>query len=378
MNNKNMVDERFELLSLVFRLAGRSEYGDEDTDYQKEIKNNFSPFKSHPAIEYASKLPVHYDAIASYSCHIVKDGDKFVLLSDIDSLDKRWTTEAAMKFIELLNDFYTQSQFANFIENHKSFYEAETKRFIEETYGAVDLEWFRPYVDPTNLRCIYSPSSIRQNYGVTVNGKIVYSVVSGSGGAIVHEFCHSFANPIGHKWYDENADFKRWCHDSYSKEKMPSYSPGKILAGEYVTRAYNILYDVEHGKPLFLLLLAEKDMGWIYIEDVYAMITTHEKMNLKGKDLIKYAVGGDYEMGEEQTITFNNGNKLRWRVLSLSNPLPYDYPQTEVGNVLYDKCKPGDVLYVDDSFLLVTLPGEATFRGQSGFRKFSRIPLYTL
>lgn len=373
----NMVDERFELLSLVFRLAGREEYCDDYTDYQKNLASEFEAFKEHDAVKYAAKLPLGYDAVFNFSVHIQKNGEQFQLIDDIDSLveDGRWTRESAAAFLELLNGFYKDTEFSAFYQSNLDFYKDQTKLFVDNSYSEIDLAWFSTYVDPDNLRCIYSPATSQNNYGATVNGTIVYCAVSGEGGVIVHEYCHSFANPIAHKWYEENPAFKKWCDDTIDPKKLPSYGSGEIIAGEYVTRAYNTLYYAQHGYALAPLLYAEKAQGFPYIEEVYGMITPHEKLEL-GDDPIKTVLGIDYEIGEkEQSVTIGS-REIRWRLLSLSAPLPLFHP-TEVGNVFGSSTD--DVLYVENSgekapYLLIDL-GETTFQGETGFRLYSRIPL---
>jgi hypothetical protein len=280
IDHTNMVDERFELVSLVFRLAGRQEYGDKNTDYQQEVAETFSAFKNHPAVKYAKKLPLGYDAVFQFAIHITKEDEEFVFLKNTDSLfdwTKRWNKKSARTFLELLNDFYIETDYAAFYNSYIPFFEEETQNFINEIYGEIDFEWFAKYVDVNYLRCIYSPSSTRNNYGATVAGKYIYCGISGDGFAIIHEYCHSFGNPLAHKWYEENTQFKKWCDDSVNKKS--AYPNGKIMAGEYITRAYNVLYEYERsGNPEYLGNIEyEKSQGFPYIYEVYDMILELEK-----------------------------------------------------------------------------------------------------
>ncbi len=125
----NMVDERFELLSLVFRLAGSEEYGDDFTEYQQKLVSEFEGFKEHKAVKYAAKLPLGYDAVFRYSVHIYKRDSEFVLIDDIESLvdDGRWTKKSAAEFLPLLGEFYADSDFAAFYQSNLEFYKAETQ-----------------------------------------------------------------------------------------------------------------------------------------------------------------------------------------------------------------------------------------------------------
>lgn len=278
----NMVDERFELVSLVFRLAEREEYSEEITAYQKEVSKTFAGFHNHPVVRYAKTLSFGYDAVFNYAVHIVNEDGRFVLIDDIDFLveDGRWTKETAKVFLDYLNGFYVDTDYAAFFNSHLPFFENETEKFIRLAYRYIDLDWFGQYVDTDYLRCIYTPSAIQNNYAAVVNKKYVYCGVTG-GGAIVHEFCHSFANPLARIWYEENELFKKWCDDSVKWMRNPSYSDALIVAGEYVTRAYNCLYDLEHGyfeqrNSLSQHLMMERSYGFRYIDDVFNMILAIE------------------------------------------------------------------------------------------------------
>ena len=51
------VDERVELLSIVFRLAGAYEYNDTIYNaYTDQIKTHYEPFNDHPVIEFARQV----------------------------------------------------------------------------------------------------------------------------------------------------------------------------------------------------------------------------------------------------------------------------------------------------------------------------------
>ena len=282
---RNMVDERFELVSVIFRLAGCENYGHLETDYQKEVAEKFAKFADHPAIKLIKSFDgsngvwVGYHCTLKFIAHLEqekKDG-KYIFIEDISSLFDtagNWNETASRDFLKLFNDFYVDTDYAEFYQSKIPYFEEVTKIFVDKTYGAIDFEWFRKYVDPSDLRCIYSLSS--GNYGTTVNDKIVYCLVWGNGGAIVHEYCHHLAHKLADKWYNENKEFKKWCEESVNMENMPYYGNGWIMANEYITRAYDILYKVQHGEELEECLSKERDFqfkdSFKYIEEVYNMI----------------------------------------------------------------------------------------------------------
>jgi len=283
---KNMVDERFECIALIFRLSGdKPEYAELETDFQREVAETFAEFAEHPAVKLAKTFDgsngvwVGYDAVVKFAVHIEKKDNHFFFIDDINSMfdSGRWNETAAQEFLPLFNHFYTDTNYAEFFNSHTELFEQYTQKFIDEVYEKIDFEWFRKYVDPSNLRCIYSPSVTIHNYGSTVNDKIIYCVVTetSSSLSVVHEYCHSFGNPLAYKWYQENETFKKWCDDSINYEKMPYYAYGLNMAYEYVTRAYETMYMVAHGMNLEEKLARLRDSEqepFPYIENVYEMV----------------------------------------------------------------------------------------------------------
>jgi len=281
---KNMVDERFECAAVIFRLAGRQEYCALDTDYQREVAEAFAKFAGHEAVEYVKNSDFNgYHDVPQFAVHIEKKDNKFVFIEEIKFPFNNWSEAEVKNFLVLFNKFYIDADYAEFYNSYLKLFEEATRKFVDECYGRIDFEWFGKYIELSKLRCIYSLSS--GNYMANVNDEFVYSVVWQDGGAIVHEFCHQFANLIAEKWYSENAEFKKWCDDSVDEEKMPYYSSGIYMAYEYVTRAYNLLYLCQSNGMIFenglhyktnitapFLVLSDVKNGFPYIGEVYGMV----------------------------------------------------------------------------------------------------------
>ena len=97
----------------------------------------------------------------------------------------------------------------------------------------------------------------------------------------MHEFCHSFANPLAEQWYTEREDFRKLCDDSVDSERLAVYATGLTMAREYVTRAYHVLYDMQHdADSLEALLSRERDHNvsnsFPYMAQVYEMVLERE------------------------------------------------------------------------------------------------------
>jgi hypothetical protein len=277
---ENMVDERVELCSLVCRFKPDSGHNEIATDYQCELQEKFVEFADHPAVEFLKEWDIDYDAIPRFAFHIEKKDGEFIFIEDLQCLleSRRWAEGRAKEFLKLLNDFYKVTNYAEFYNTKVNFFEEETQKFIDVTYSKIDFEWFNKYLNMSLRICIHSPSLSRGNYGGNV-GKYFYAVVPMKA-MLVHEYCHAFADPIAGKWYAENPKFKKMCDDTAALKKIPWYSSGETFAIEYVTNAYNILYNIQHGENI------EDEILWIrnyhgensfpYIQEIYNMIVDLE------------------------------------------------------------------------------------------------------
>ena len=219
------VDPRVELLSLVFRLAGNPEYNQgKVASYLTGAEKQFGPFRDHPVVRCARELRqrrgVSYDACMSLAVHL-SQVDILELLLPLEpwpeGLDKRWTAADVARFLALGRQFVRESAFVKFLEEHRSLYAtAETRiKTLMDRQG--HLEWFGQYfgekpqavftIAPAlfNGGCCYGP------HRRDADGKeYLYCILgvwkTGADGlpeftpdmlgTIVHEFTHSYANPI--------------------------------------------------------------------------------------------------------------------------------------------------------------------------------------
>ena len=112
------VDERTELLSTVFRLAEAQEYSDNDFPvYIDKVNEYFTNYKDHKIVSFSQemrkKYGVAYDAVMSMAVHLKIENGTISLIEDIVSkkIDYRWQEDSIPQFLELLNDFYKETNF---------------------------------------------------------------------------------------------------------------------------------------------------------------------------------------------------------------------------------------------------------------------------
>ena len=364
------VDERFELVSLVFRLAGREEYGDDDTSYQKSLTGYFESFKNHPAILVAKNLPLGYDAVFRFSQHL---NDDFTIY-DYESLcdDGRWTKQRADSFSDVLMDFYYETNFKSFFINNIALYIEASSGFEKNTWNNIDFNWFSKYVDTSKLQARYSLSSSRHNYATMLTDGTVIALCQGGGGAIIHEFCHSFGNPLAYQWYQERSDFRAICDNSSDPNQQPQYTTGLIMSGEYITRSYTILYEYDHGRRAGLFDYDKHYAGFPYIIEVFKMLVVYENRDINVDELAVLQVDiiftevpkGAVKVGEAD---FNGKHFVAYEY-SFPGFKEEDFVRSNiVGNVPQYNYKSDTtyIIFIDGKGELVI--GGVTYQGRAGY-----------
>lgn len=269
---KTTIDERVELMSIVFRLAGSSEYNFDDAkQYIKEINTYFAPYKNHPLIAYATQLKeerrVGYDAVMAMAAHLqLHNGHISQVEVSESTLDGRWGKEQQEKFTALLDDFYKESKFNRFFKSRRKEYNTVTKAFDEimkdfnqkwytHFYGKAPEEQFHIVLGYGNGPCNYGVSAMPRNgrkqvYAIigcnqfNENGDIYFTSAQHLS-TLVHEFNHSFINyllqmPDNHQSMQESGEI---IQKAVEKEmRKQGYNTWESIINESLVRAAVIRY----------------------------------------------------------------------------------------------------------------------------------------
>ncbi len=267
------VDPRVELMSILFRLAGNPEYNMpiSKSPYSKAVEAHFGEFGSHPVIRTARKLRarrgVSYDAVMSMAVHLVDTvelAEKVPFDKKPPGLDRRWRLEEARDFLKKARDFVEKTKFNEFFKKHNALYEATANRMTKKLNERAYLDWFdrffgtRPgakfYVIVgllngggcygAGLRDLEGQEEITPIIGAwrfdgegipVFTGRIVPTVV--------HEFCHSYTNPIvdGHADKLEPAARRMFKHCEQTMRRQ-AYGNWKTLMYESLVRACVVRY----------------------------------------------------------------------------------------------------------------------------------------
>jgi hypothetical protein len=299
------VDERTELLSIVFRFAGASEYmNNQVADYAGDIDSYFAGYKDHQVVRLARKLGkfnhVSFDAVMSMAVNIeIRDGIRVKENLAEQSLDKRWGAKNAGKFVKQLDLFYRESGFHEFFVNHHSLYNTAENNF-KSLVNEVDFTWFRHfYGDPAGeqFNLIVSLTNGGCNYGMKAqfnDGKEeMYAIIGtyrtdslgqpvyfkNQVSTIIHEYNHSFCNPLIDLYF---ADMEKQANRLYSKTsgelRKLGYSSSRSMTYEILVRACVIRYyqemslDEDHIKQM---ITDENSKGFVWIEDLVNALSVY-------------------------------------------------------------------------------------------------------
>lgn len=269
------VDERVELLSIVFRLAGSFEYNMNTVPaYSSDIDRYFLPYRTHPAVQMAHTLAdkndVGFDAVMLMAISLSPPPELNPLVPfTADIPDKRWGPDAE-KFLPLLRDFYRDTKFADFYAAHQAMYRLAEERFTA-TLGTVHFGWYSHfYGNAPDLayHLVLGMNNGGGNYGprlVHSDGRMdlfsiigcwthdgvgnpTYPLDKGYLSTIIHEFNHSFVNPaVAEHWKEFSGAEQIYTHVAAQMQQM-SYGSAQTMVDESLVRAAVIIYFQDAGE----------------------------------------------------------------------------------------------------------------------------------
>lgn len=295
--NTAKVDERFELTSIVCRLAEAPEYSQcRIPEYAKDIDTYFTAFRQHPLIDYMKRLRresgVSYDAVSSMAHAIEIRKGKIVLRNqyelsnlsdsvDLYCIDPRWTKASLTRYLTLLNDFYRKSRFRNFFRRQETLYSRAEERMNRVLQG-LDSGWFEsffgePWVTPSIYVSIANGPS---NYalfdqtdhtrfgiliGCTADSKDEPDFSSESASTILHEISHRYCNPLASDCAERMASSaKRIAPSVASLLSTGAYDTTAIIP-EWFTRLAVLMYLREHFPERMSFRIAQDQrIGFIW------------------------------------------------------------------------------------------------------------------
>lgn len=305
------IDKRTELFTIVSRLAEFKEYS---PNYIKKYVNDvdayFKDYKNHPAILYLKELRkehgLGYDAIMTMTVHLgeAPELQPRIPLKEAfydNGLDNRWgDVNTATKFINLLQQFYKDTDFDSFFASQSRFYSAVENRLQTEV-NKIDFEWYRRFYGelPDGKLYLYILLDSGGNYGAEVRlsetKRDIYALLTTSRiddeglpvygkwqlATLIHEFSHPFINPI---FFADKNKFKASGEKIFNivKDRLGSrgYGNWESVITESLTNASVIRYLIEHEKESEVIYdKATRDLngGFIWVDEIVALFGAYEE-----------------------------------------------------------------------------------------------------
>ena len=305
MMDKPNVDKRVELLSIVFRLAGNNEYNSTQFKlYTDKIEQHFSPYKNHELIKFAEKLrkekSISYDAVMSMAVHLDENLNPRTEFTN-SFLEQRWNKDDATMFIKLLQSFFKEAKCEIFFKDNEKLYQEVIAKFLP-VYENLDLGWYSSFYGkkPSEKFIIVvalgnGGDSYGPAYQVPNGEKEVYAIMGtwqtdNTGMAIfevntyfpalLHEFNHSFVNPL---LFQNKKVFMTSGEKIFEvvKDDMRSQAYGnwETMLNEALVRASVIKYFIDHGYDNTItgkMLNEESNKGFLWIKALVAELGKYD------------------------------------------------------------------------------------------------------
>ncbi|MCP4259495.1 MAG: DUF4932 domain-containing protein [Planctomycetes bacterium] len=299
------VDPRVELIGIVFRLASSPEFNDGTLrPYAKAIERHFGDFDGHPVVKMAAQLrqtrSMSCDGPMSLAVHI---DDNFRLRKTPEdwpsTLDYRWEKQETTEFLMKLRQFAAETKFNEFFKAQRDIYETGIQS-CKDLIGPLNLEkWLVDFFgvkDCGDLKLVLGFVNGFFNYGRRfADGRTSekYAIIGMRPfdpantvifrpiqmGTTVHEFCHSFVNPVVEKYMDRlQPAGERLFAVHGPAMRMKGYQKWESVMYETAVRACVMSFVRHSFEPMYLdyFLKDEVKAGFVWIEDAGNFLKTYE------------------------------------------------------------------------------------------------------
>lgn len=303
-----VVDPRAELFSIIFHLAGNPEYnmGYVKT-YVRDVDEHFGAYDHHAVVELARRLRqtqgIGFDACMILAVHVT---DAYTLKEKVpldplpEGFGSRWSTSSARKFLECARQFVKDTRFKEFIQSHQPLYQIAVSRIQELLRMHGHLEWFPEFFGARpQARFTVAVGMLNGggSYGPrcrTDDGREEYYCILGVWkidakglpffdrdmlAIVVHEFCHSYSNPIvkQHLGQLEPAGRKIFPYVAAAMARQ-AYGSWQSMMYESLVRACVIRYSYNYEGPVAarLAIDAEKKNRFLWIKELSDLLAEYE------------------------------------------------------------------------------------------------------
>ena len=291
------VDPRIELLAALQAVSG---YDDRfglltrfDFAYKNDVLDHFKPFADHPAValfDSMSQQSFSFDAPVQAVLHLSPPPELKVLAEyPPEIVDRAGGRETLDRFVALLRDFSVKTDFVAFYQSHCPFYDSiiaiaedtigsqNYVAMLEDYYGMSQNGYyivlaplmhqggFGPRVELSGGA--YDVYNVTGPNSVDLSGLPVFSNAENFRHIAMHEFSHSFVNPLADKYHDLVMQYDTLFEPI--REVMASHYYGNWVTcvNEHIVRAVTTrMAYINSGDSVGdRVMQTEVDRGFVYI-----------------------------------------------------------------------------------------------------------------
>lgn len=306
------VDNRVELLSIVFRLAKVKEFDDElNPVYSKAITAHFKKYQNHSLIKFVTQLKdsleiVYWDA-PTLAVHLAQPPSLEPIVSFNDSVPATiWGKKAvlSLKLVRLLKQFYKDAQCDDFFNSKKQYYESVNQQY-EKQGVKLNRNWFLSFFgfEPTERHIavlglgmrngtwlkIHFPNEYPQTYTIyrtlsfDANGLPNDFNIPIYSRLLIHEYIHAFTNTLvdnNSKDLRTSAEIILRNPEVYKLMKDTFYGNWQFLLYETMVRACAIKYLMANEKEKAVAeeeIVKQEKLGFFWMRELVKELDNFEK-----------------------------------------------------------------------------------------------------
>lgn len=299
------VDPRIELLSIIqhYTSSSREHHTKLDFAYKNELDINFIAYAQHPAViklEALTNSGFNFDAPATFVLFHSNPPEFKQIVPYSDDMIQRADGESNLiEFANRIREFSSATNFIDYFNSYKEYY-SEIEDAIKTTIGTFNyVKLLEDYYGETKHSYNIIPTQLFHagGYGSEINtgeGKDIFdicgpiTVINGKPNfgnqdymlnIILHEFSHSFVNPITYDSIEEINKYSKLMDTIKEKMSQMAYGNWSTCVNEHLVRTHVARFTAQlRGNNIKdIVLESEFQKGFIYIKRLDTLLQVYEQ-----------------------------------------------------------------------------------------------------
>jgi hypothetical protein len=298
-------DSRIELMGILFRLAGNSEYHQcRVPAYDKAIEKYFAPYRDHEAVQLARSLGIGCEAPMKLAIYL-RDAESLEERVPFDSpgvhLYAAWDAATVRAFLVAARRFAAQTNFQEFLRSQQPLYDASNARLQAFLRDRADLGWFGRFFGPqTPAYLVVVPGmanggpSYAARFADESGAQEIYAIpgiskVDGAGlpvfdadwrNVMVTELAHVYVSQPAAKFAARMGRPARQIYQAVAPAmQRQSYGDSWTMLNQSLSRAVAIEYIMEHDgqEAAHIAIQKENARSFFWMPGLVDLLETYRK-----------------------------------------------------------------------------------------------------